>query len=83
MRDLIPLFVTILSGYRKIFKIKENLNLFACLHNETFFGEKHSRYLFNKKATPNYNLEKKDLMNVCSSQGRYFRPSWFIQDLTP
>jgi len=38
MRDLIPLFVTILSGYRKIFKIKGNLNLFACLHKETFFG---------------------------------------------
>jgi len=38
MRDLIPLFVTILSGYRKIFKIKEYLNLFACLHKETFFG---------------------------------------------
>ena len=36
MRDLIPLFVTILSGYRKIFKIK--FKSLCLLTQKNFFG---------------------------------------------
>ena len=49
MQDLIPLFVTILSDYRKKIKIKKNLNLFASLHEETFWGRNFHDACLTKK----------------------------------